>query len=158
VAQGTGRREKGDGAGGRAQWERVRANTGGAAAVTGGAPLTTAGVAVVLGGACIVGGLIDLFLVGTAAWAITGLFLAACVYAAVKVRRQGWYSAVVGPPLAFALGLTVIAFFSPHDMGSGLTGAAATMLELLAVKARAVFLGTALALAIVLVRRLPFNR
>jgi hypothetical protein len=140
------------------QWERVRSNTGGAATVTSGAPLTTAGVAVVLGGACLIGGLIDLFLVGTAAWAITGLFLAACVYAAVKVRRQGWYSAVVGPPLAFALGLTLVALFSPHDLGSGVIGAAATMLELLAVKARAVFLGTGLALVIVLVRRLPFNR
>src|SRR5579859_5113310 len=157
-ARGTGQREKGDGAGGRMQWERVRSNTGGAATVTSGAPLTTAGVAVVLGGACLIGGLIDLFLVGTAAWAITGLFLAACVYAAVKVRRQGWYSAVVGPPLAFALGLTLVALFSPHDLGSGVIGAAATMLELLAVKARAVFLGTGLALVIVLVRRLPFNR
>jgi Domain of unknown function (DUF6542) len=126
--------------------------------MTSGAPLTTAGVAVVLSGACLIGGLLDLLLVGTAAWAITALFLAASVYAAAKVRRQGWYSAVVGPPLAFALGLTVIAFFSPHDLGSGVLGAAATMLELLAIKARAVFLGTALALAIVLVRRLPFNR
>ena len=124
----------------------------------GGGPLTTAGVAVVLAGACLIGGLIDLLLVGTAAWAITGLFLAASVYAAVKVHRRGWYSAIVGPPLAFALGLTVIAFFSPHDMGSGVVGAAATMLELLAGKARAVFLGTAAALVIVLVRRLPFNR
>ena len=124
----------------------------------GGGPLTTAGVAVVLAAACLIGGLIDLLLVGTAAWAITGLFLAASVYAALKVHRQGWYSAIVGPPLAFALGLTVIAFFSPHDMGSGVVGAATTMLELLAGKARAVFLGTAAALVIVLVRRLPFNR
>lgn len=140
------------------QWERVRPNTGGAATVTGVGPLTTGGVAVVLGGACLIGGLIDLLLVGTAAWAITGLFIAASVYAAIKVRRQGWYSAVVGPPLAFALGLTLIAFFSPHDLGSGIIGAVATMLELLAVKARTVFLGTALALAIVLARKLPFNR
>jgi hypothetical protein len=120
--------------------------------------LTTAGVAVVLGGACLVGGLLDLLLVGTAAWAITWLFLAASGYAAATVQRQGWYSAVVGPPLAFALGLTVIAAFSPHDLGSGVVGVAATILELLAMKARAVFLGTGLALAIVLVRKLPFNQ
>jgi len=126
--------------------------------VIGGGPLTTAGVCVVLGAACLLGGLIDLLLVGTAAWAITGLFLAATVYAALKVHRQGWYSAVVGPPLAFALGLCLIALFSPHDLGSGVIGAATTTLELLAAKARAVFLGTAVALTIVLVRRLPFNR
>lgn len=158
-----GVREEGDRTGGRAIWERKqrddrRPNIATAEAVIGGGPLTTAGVSVVLGAACLLGGLIDLLLVGTAAWAITGLFLAATVYAALKVHRQGWYSAVVGPPLAFALGLSLIALFSPHDLGSGLIGAATTTLELLAAKARAVFLGTAAALVIVLVRRLPFNR
>jgi len=142
----------------RAQRDDQRPNIGTAEAVIGGGPLTTAGVSFVLGVACLIGGLIDLLLVGTAAWAITGLFIAATVYAALKVHRQGWYSAVVGPPLAFALGLTLIALFSPHDMGSGLIGAGTTMLELLADKARAVFFGTAAALVIVLVRRLPFNR
>jgi hypothetical protein len=161
-------REEGDRPHGRAPWIKTprdearrdvrRPNTGAADAVIGGGPLTTSGVSVVLVGACVLGGLIDLLLVGTAAWAITGLFIAATVYAAVKVHRQGWYSAVVGPPLAFALGLTVIAMFSPHDMGSGLVGTATTMLELLADKARAVFFGTAAALVIVLVRRLPFSR
>jgi hypothetical protein len=43
-------------------------------------------------------------------------------------------------------------------MGSGLMGTVATMLELLAYKARAVFFGTALALCIILARRLPFRR
>lgn len=149
--------------GDKAQRDRVqrddrRPNIATAEAVIGGGPLTTAGVSFVLGVACLIGGLIDLLLVGTAAWAITGLFLAATVYAALRVHRQGWYSAVVGPPLAFALGLALIALFSPHDMGSGLIGAGTTMLELLADKARAVFFGTAAALVIVLVRRLPFNR
>lgn len=151
----------------RSLWERSQrgggppntgATDGAADMVIGGGPLTTAGVAVVLGAACLLGGLIDLLLVGTAAWAITGLFLAASVYAALKVHRRGWYSAVVGPPLAFALGLALVAAFSPHDLGSGPVGAAATMLELLAAKARTVFLGTAAALVIVLVRKLPFSR
>jgi len=178
TARDQGVREEGDRTGGRAIWERTlrdkavrdqaprdraqrderRPNITAAEAVIGGGPLTTAGVSVVLAAACLVGGLIDLLLVGTAAWAITGLFLAATVYAALKVHRQGWYSAVVGPPLAFALGLSLIAIFSPHDFGSGMVGAATTTLELLAGKARAVFVGTAAALAIVLVRRLPFNR
>jgi hypothetical protein len=126
--------------------------------LAGNAPLTALGVSIVLAGACLIGAALDLLLVGTAAWALTGLFLAACAYAATKVRRSDWYSAVVGPPLAFACGLTLVAAFSPHDMGTGLTGTMATMLELLALKARAVFLGTAVALGITFVRKLPLRR
>lgn len=126
--------------------------------LAGSAPLTAFGVSIVLVGACLIGAALDLLLVSTAAWCLIGLFLAGSAYAAVKVRRSDWYSAVVGPPLAFAVGLMLVAVFSPHDMGSGLMGTAATMLELLAYKARAVFFGTALALCIVLMRRLPFRR
>ncbi len=120
-------------------------------------PLTAVGVSIVLAGACVIGALLDLLLVSTAAWAMTALFLAASVYAAVKVRRSDWYSAVVGPPLAFACGLLLIAAFMPHDLGSGLLGTFATMLELLAYKARSVFVGTGLALCITIVRGLPFR-
>jgi hypothetical protein len=126
--------------------------------LAGAAPLTALGLSLVLVGACLIGAALDLLLVGTAAWAMTALFLAASAYAAAKVRRCDWYSAVVGPPLAFACGLMLVAAFSPHDMGSGLLGTGATMLELLALKARAVFLGTGIALTITLVRKLPFNR
>lgn len=105
-----------------------------------------------------IGAGLDLVLVGTAAWCLIGLFVAGSAYAAVRVRRCDWYSAVVGPPLAFACGLTLIAAFSPHDLGGGFMGTLATMLELLAFKARTVFFGTALALCITLVRRLPFGR
>lgn len=124
----------------------------------GSTPLTAFGVSIVLAGACLIGAALDLMLVSTAAWCLIGLFLVGSAYAAVKVRRSDWYSAVVGPPLAFALGLMLVATFSPHDMGSGLMGTVATMLELLAFKARAVFFGTAVALCIVLARRLPFRR
>jgi hypothetical protein len=126
--------------------------------LTGNAPLTTLGVAIVLIGSCLIGATLDLLLVSTAAWALTGLFLGGCAYVATKVRRTDWYSAVVGPPLAFACGLMLVATFSSHDMGSGFLGTMATMLELLALKARAVFFGTGLALVIILVRKLPFNR
>ncbi len=127
-------------------------------ALAGNPPLTTLGVALVLVGACLIGATLDLLLVNTAAWALTSLFLAGCAYAAAKVRRSDWYSAVVGPPLAFACGLMLVAAFSPHDMGSGFLGTVATMLELLALKARAVFFGTGMALVITLVRKLPFRR
>lgn len=124
----------------------------------GGGPLTAFGVSIVLAGACLIGASLDLLLVSTAAWGLTGLFLAACAYTAAKVRRSDWYSAVVGPPLAFACGLLLVAAFSPHDIGSGLTGTLATILELLAYRARAVFFGTALALCVTLARKLPFTR
>jgi hypothetical protein len=123
-----------------------------------GGPLTAFGVSIVLTGACLIGASLDLLLVSTAAWGLTGLFLAACAYAAAKVRRSDWYSAVVGPPLAFACGLLLVAAFSPHDISSGLTGTLATILELLAFKARAVFFGTGLALCVTLARKLPFAR
>jgi hypothetical protein len=126
--------------------------------LAGNPPLTALGVALVLVGASLIGAALDLLLVNTAAWALTSLFLAGCAYAATKVRRSDWYSAVVGPPLAFACGLLLVAAFSPHDMGSGFLGTVATMLELLALKARAVFFGTGMALVITLVRKLPFNR
>ena len=124
----------------------------------GGGPLTSFGVSIVLAGACLIGASLDLLLVSTAAWGLTALFLAACAYAAAKVRRSDWYSAVVGPPLAFACGLLLVAVFSPHDVGSGLTGTLATILELLAFKARAVFFGTVVALCVTLARKLPFTR
>jgi hypothetical protein len=106
-------------------------------------------VAVVLGGACLIGGGLDLLLVHTAAWALTALFLAAGVYCGSKVRRTDWYSAVVAPPLAFALGLLLISCFAPHDLGEGLIGIGATMLELLALHATVVFIGTAATCVIV---------
>lgn len=116
-------------------------------------------MSIVLAGACLIGAGLDLLLVSTAAWGLTALFIAACVYAAAKVRRSDWYSAVVGPPLAFACGLLLVAAFSPHSLGgSGLKGTVATILELLAFKARAVFFGTALALCVTLARKLPFTR
>ncbi len=120
--------------------------------------MTAFGVSIVLAGACLIGASLDLLLVSTAAWGLTGLFIAACAYAAAKVRRSDWYSAVVGPPLAFACGLLLVAAFSRHDLGSGLTGTLATILELLAFKARAVFFGTGLALCVTLARKLPFAR
>jgi hypothetical protein len=137
---------------------RLRRPQSTALALAGTTPLTSFGVSAVLAGACILGGLLDLLLVSTAAWAITGLFLASSVYAAMKVHRSHWYSAVVGPPLAFAAGLLFVAQFSPERTGPGFMGTVTTILALLAIKARAAFAGTALGLGIVLARRLPFNR
>lgn len=94
----------------------------------------------------------DLLLVHTAAWALTCLFVGACVFTGLKVRRSDWYPALVAPPLAFAAGLLLISFFAPHDLGRGLVGVAATMLELLALHAVAVFFGTGATASIIATR------
>ena len=117
-----------------------------------GGQLTSLGVVVVLAGACLVGGGMDLVLVHTAAWALTALFVGACVFTGLKVRRADWYPALVAPPLAFATGLFLIACFARHDLGQGLVGIAATMLELLALHAVAVFFGTGATASIVATR------
>jgi hypothetical protein len=122
------------------------------------APLGTWGVTIVLLAACLAGAALDLLLVGTAAWAVRILFLGATCYAAGTVRRTDWYAAVVGPPLAFAGGLLVVAVFSPHDLGRGAIAVCATMLELLALNSGAVFLGTGAAIIITLVRRFLLRR
>src|SRR6202011_4381689 len=109
----------------------------------------TLGVAIVLLGACLIGATLDLLLVSTAAWALTGLFLGGCASAATKVRGADWYSAVVGPPLAFACGLLLVATFSAHDMGSGFLGTMATMLEDVRLKRTILVFGTHLVLVII---------
>lgn len=156
-SSGTSRSKRSSATGGGAG-SRFRPSQGAGLSLAGTSPLTTFGVSAVLAGACVLGGLLDLLLVSTAAWAITGLFLAASVYAAMKVHRSHWYSAVVGPPLAFAAGLLFVAQFSPERTGPGFMGTVTTILALLAIKARAAFAGTALGLGIVLARRLPFSR
>jgi hypothetical protein len=117
-----------------------------------GGQLTSLGVVVVLAGACLVGGGLDLLLVHTAAWALTALFIGACVFTGLKVRRTDWYPALVAPPLAFAFGLFLVACFAQHDLGQGLVGIAATMLELLALHAVAVFFGTGASASIIATR------
>lgn len=123
-----------------------------AAAPAKGGQLTSLGVVVVLAGACLFGGGLDLLLVHTAAWALTLLFVGACVFTGLKVRRTDWYPALVAPPLAFAFGLLLVACFAQHDLGQGIVGIAATMLEMLALHAVAVFFGTGASASIIAAR------
>lgn len=121
---------------------------------TGVGPLTGLGVSLVLVAACVVGALLDLFLVGGPAWALVALYIAACGYTAARVRPADWFAALVAPPLAFAAAVIVLAQLVPQSFGSGLLGTAATTLELLAGKAKALYFGAALSAVILLVRRL----
>jgi hypothetical protein len=117
-------------------------------------PLTGLGVSLVLALGCGGGALLDLLLVGGPAWALIVLYLSACGYTAAKVRRADWFAALVGPPLAFASAMILLAMLMPSSFGPGLLGVAATTFELLASKAKALYLGAALSAGLLLVRRL----
>ena len=121
-------------------------------------PLTGLGVALLLCVGCVCGGLLDLLLVGGPAWALAVLYLAACGYTATRVRAADWFSALVSPPLAFAGAVILLAMLMPNSFGPGLLGVAATTFELLAAKAKALYVGTALSAAVLLVRRFKARR
>ena len=126
--------------------------TGPAAGGGGLGALTGLGVALALLAASSLGALLDLFLVGGPAWALTSLYIAACGYTAGRVRRRDWYCALVAPPLAFAGTVLLLAYLMPDTFGHGLLGLTASTFELLAAKAKALYTGTALTAAVLLVR------
>lgn len=121
-------------------------------------PLTGLGVALLLSAACVSGALLDFLLVGGPAWALVMLYLGACGFTAVRVRRADWFSALVSPPLTFAAAVTILAAMTPSSLGSGMLGTAATTLTLLAGKAKALYLGTAVSAAVLLGRRIRARR
>ncbi|HET9168750.1 MAG TPA: DUF6542 domain-containing protein [Actinospica sp.] len=115
-------------------------------------PLTGLGVSLVLLAACVLGALLDLLLVGGAAWAVAALYVAACGYTAQRVRGADWYVALVAPPIAFAVAMVILAELMPQSFGPGLLGLAATTFELLAAKAKALYFGTALSAVLLAAR------
>lgn len=115
-------------------------------------PLTGLGVSLLLLTACVLGSLLDLFLVGGPAWALVALYVGACGYTAVRVRGSDWYAALVAPPIAFFIAMILLAELMPRSFGPGLLGLAATLLELLAAKAKALYFGAALSALVLLAR------
>jgi hypothetical protein len=115
-------------------------------------------VSLVLLAGCVLGALLDLFLVGGPDWAVVALYIAACGYTASRVRGADWFAALVAPPLAFAFAMILLAKLTPDSFGPGLLGLAATTFELLAAKAKALYIGTALSAVILAVRRLRRGR
>lgn len=121
-------------------------------------PLTALGVSLLLLVACVLGGLLDLFLVGGPAWALIALYIASCGYTATRVRFSDWYCALVAPPIAFGVAIVLLAAIMPNSFGSGLIGTAATTFELLASKARALYTGVSLSAVVLLGRRAKARR
>jgi hypothetical protein len=120
--------------------------------------LTGLGAALLLVVASSLGALMDLFLVGGPDWALTALYVAACGYTARRVRPADCYSALVAPPLAFVASILVLADLMPDTFGHGLLGLGASSLALLAAKAKALYFGTALTAAVLVVRRFKARR
>ncbi len=121
-------------------------------------PLTGLGVALLLGAACVCGSLFDLLLVGGPAWGLAVVYIATCAFTATRVRSADWFSALVSPPLAFAAAVILLAMLMPNTFGPGLLGILATTFELLAAKAKALYLGTAVSAAVLLARRVRARR
>ena len=116
-------------------------------------PLTGLGVSLLLFAACVLGSLFDLLLVSAPAWGLVALYIGACGFTASRVRGADWYAALVAPPIAFGITMTLLAELMPHSFGPGLIGFAATTLELLAAKAKALYCGAALSAVILGARR-----
>jgi hypothetical protein len=121
-------------------------------------PLTGLGVALMLAAGSVCGALLDVLLVGGPAWALPMIFLTTCWYTAARVRRADWFSALVSPPLAFAAAVVVSAMLVPSAFGPGALGVVATTITLLAAKAKALYLGSALSAGILLARRIKGRR
>lgn len=121
-------------------------------------PLTALGVSLVLLLACVLGSLLDLALIGGPAWALITLYVAACGYTAARVRAADWFCALVAPPIAFGVAIILLAMIMPDSYGSGVIGTAATTFELLASKARSLYVGVALSGVTLLVRRAKARR
>lgn len=112
--------------------------------------LTAPGVVVVVGSVSLVALLLDVFTGGGVGWLFGSLFVVACGYAALQVRRQDLLWAVVVPPLVFAVLICSHAAFTAT--GDLLTKVVAGMNALLD-DGPMLWLGTGLAAAIVAWRR-----
>jgi hypothetical protein len=94
----------------------------------------------------------DALLTGDVHWIFDLVFVAASFHAATLVRRRDLLAAVVVPPLAYCAGLFTAVQFGVLRAGEGLVSQLASLGALLAVKPRPLFLGTALAAALVAAR------
>jgi hypothetical protein len=114
------------------------------------AGLTAPGVAVVVLAGTLVGLIIDRFTVDSGM--VFGVaYVLSCGYAALQVRRRDLVAALVIPPLIFAVLVTGRALVNP-DTSPTMSARTLQVASDLATLAPAVWIGTALATVIVIVR------
>lgn len=95
---------------------------------------------------------LDALVTGDAHWFFDLVFVAASFHAATLVRRRDLLAGVIVPPLAYCAGLLTAVQFGVMRAGHGPVGRLASLGALLAVKPRPLFLGTALAAALIAAR------
>lgn len=126
-----------------------RAGTAGTSRAARTVGLTAPGVVVVVLAGSLVGLLLDTFTGGGLGWVFGSLFALSSAYAALQVRRSDLAAAAITPPLVFAALLLV------HSLVGGSGGLRTQGIEALVNLidlGPKLWLGTGLALAIVLVR------
>lgn len=116
--------------------------------------LTAPGAFVVLSAVALLGGVLNELLTDTLGTLFGTVFLAVCVLVAVKTRPRDLAAAVIAPPIAFALTAVATSVLFPSDNGEDfLLRTGLDVFTALTFKAGILFAGTALAAAVVLVRK-----
>jgi len=114
--------------------------------------LTAWGVLLMVAGPTMAAAALEALLTGDVHWFFDLVFVAASFHAATLVRRRDLLAGVIVPPLAYCAGLLTAVQFGVMRAGHGLFGELASLGALLAVKPRPLFLGTALAAALIAAR------
>lgn len=114
--------------------------------------LTAWGVLLMVAGPTMTAAALEALVTGDAHWFFDLVFIAASFHAATLVRRRDLLAGVIVPPLAYCCGLLTAVQFGVMRAGGGLVGQAASVGALLAVKPRPLFVGTALAAALIAAR------
>ncbi|MEZ0108943.1 hypothetical protein ABH920_002944 [Catenulispora sp. EB89] len=114
--------------------------------------LTAWGVLLMVTGPTMAAAALEALLTGDVHWFFDLVFVAASFHAATLVRRRDLLAGVIVPPLAYCAGLLTAVQFGVMRAGHGLFGELASLGALLAVKPRPLFLGTALAGALIAAR------
>ena len=114
--------------------------------------LTAWGVLLMVTGPTMTAAALDALVTGTVHWFFDLVFIAASFHAATLVRRRDLLAGVIVPPLAYCAGLLTAGQFGVMRAGHGLFGRLASLGALLAVKPQPLFIGTALAAALIAAR------
>ena len=114
--------------------------------------LTAWGVLLMVTGPTVAAAALEALVTGEVHWFFDLVFVAASFHAATLVRRRDLLAGVIVPPLAYCAGLLTAVQFGVLRAGHGLLGQLASLGALLAVKPRPLFLGTALAAALIAAR------
>jgi hypothetical protein len=115
--------------------------------------LTGPGVALVLLAASVVGAVIDTTVGDDLGPFFAVLFVASSLYAATQVRRADLFAAVIAPPLVFLLVVGVHEVLAPTGNSRALIDLVGDLVSALALGAPTLWAGTAVAAAVVLLRR-----